>query len=83
MNLRFVLNRIKRKLHSQIKLRDVMRKVCWLEFENEIILSFLEKYNIATYNQQPPINTRPKIQDFVGIENEPEFIINVIESSHS
>ena len=83
MNLRFVLNRIRRRVHSRVRVREVVRKAHWLKFENESILSFLAKYNIVTCSQQPPIKTRPRIQDFVGLENEPGFVINVIESPHS
>jgi hypothetical protein len=83
MEIRFVVNRIRRRLRSRVRVREVLRKAVWLEFENESILNFLVKYNIVTHCQQPPVKTGPRIQDFVGFENEPRFIINVIESSHS
>ena len=83
MDIRFSLNRIRRRLQSRVRVREVVRKAYWLEFENESILSFLAKYSIVNGCQQIPIKTGPKIQDFVGIENEPGFVINVIESSHS
>ncbi len=85
MNVRFLLNRIRRKLHSRIKVREVLRKANWLEFENENILSFLVKYNIVIGNhkQSPSSQSISKIQDYAGIDNEPGFIINVLESSNS
>ncbi|KKM91603.1 hypothetical protein LCGC14_1226950 [marine sediment metagenome] len=80
MNVRLVLSRIRRKLPSRTKLREVLRKVDWLEFENETILSFLNKYNIIMVNQGSRKQRDPAIQDYVRIENEPKMIITVIES---
>ena len=70
-------------MQSRVRVREVVRKAYWLEFENESILSFLAKYNIVNDCQQIPIKTGNNIQDFVGIKNEPGFIIDVIETSHS
>ena len=83
MNVRFVLNRIRRKLHSQIKLREVVRKVYWLEFENESILNFLAKYNVVAGNHEvlPDRQMRTKMQDYAG--KEPGYNINVLETSNS
>ena len=83
MDIRFSLHRIRRRLRSRVRVREVVRKAHWLEFENESILSFLAKYNIVNGCQQIPAKTRHSVQDFVGIENEPGFIINIIESSHN
>ena len=80
MNVRLVLSRIRRKLPSRTKLREVLRKVDWLEFENETILSFLNKYNIIMVNQGSRKQRDPAIQDYVRIKNEPKMIITVIES---
>jgi len=80
VNVRLVLSRIRRKLPSRTKLREVLRKVDWLEFENETILSFLNKYNIIMVNQGSRKQRDPAIQDYVRIENEPKMIITVIES---
>ena len=56
MNIRQIVNRskIRRVLHSQTKLREVVRKAHWLEFENESILNFLAKYNILTKGRENP-----------------------------
>jgi hypothetical protein len=83
MNVRFVLYRIRRKLHSRMKLREIVRRAYWLEFENESILNFLTKYNVVVGNHKttPDRQIRAKIQDYVG--NEPGFIINVLETSNS
>ncbi len=85
MNVKFFLLRIRRKLHSRIKVHDIVRNAYWLEFENENILSFLVKYNIVIGNhkQSPSSQSISKIQDYAGIDNEPGFIINVLESSNS
>ena len=83
MDIKFVVNRMRRGLRSRVRVREVVRKAYWLEFENESILRFLAKYNIVNGCQQIPAKTRHSVQDFVGIQSEPGFIINVIESSHS
>ena len=81
MNTRFMLYRIRRKLHSRIKVREVVRKAYWLEFENESILNFLAKYNIIVGNHEtsPLRQIRTKIQGYVS--NEPGIIINILETS--
>ena len=83
MNVRFLLNRIRRKLHSRIKVREVVRKAYWLEFENENILNFLAKYNVFAPNHEtsPDRHLGVKTQDYVN--NEPRFVIDVIETSNS
>jgi len=83
MNVRFLLNRIRRKLHSRIKVREVLRKVNWLEFENENILNFLAKYNVFAGNHEtsPGRHLGVKTQDYVN--NEPRFVIDVLETSNS
>jgi hypothetical protein len=59
VNIRQILNRnrIRRLLQSRTKLHDVVRKVAWLEFENENILNYLTKYNILRNGQQNTYNT--------------------------
>ena len=83
MSIRRILNRsrIKRILHSRMKLHEVYRKAYWLEFENESILSFLAKYNIVMSRQAPSSNIPrdAKIQDYVDINNQPEIVIDIIE----
>lgn len=83
MNVRYVVNRIRRKFHSRMKLQEVFRKVYWLEFENESILNALTKYNIIKRRQHPSVKSGPKIQDFVEIESEHGFEINVLEYSNN
>lgn len=80
MNVKLVLRKIRRKLQSRIKLSEVLRKVDWLEFENEAILSFLNKYNIIMANQEARKQRDPTIQEYVRIENEPRMTISVLES---
>ena len=83
MNVRFLLNRIRRKLHSRIKVREVLRKANWLEFENENILNFLAKYNVFVDNHEasPGRHLEVKTQDYDN--NEPRFVIDVLETSNS
>jgi len=84
MNIRRIVNRsrIRRILHSQMKLREVYRKAYWLEFENESILSFLAKYNVVMSRQESSSNIPrdTKVQDYVNIDNQPEIVIDIIES---
>ncbi|MHA2009153.1 MAG: hypothetical protein ACXABO_16265 [Promethearchaeota archaeon] len=81
MNVRYILNQLKRKLHSRIRTYELVNRVYLLEFENEAILKFLTKYNILTSSkeQTEKMHTRTKIQDYVSINNEPRIIVNVIE----
>jgi len=83
MNVRFLLNRIRRKLHSRIKVREVLRKANWLEFENENILNFLAKYHVFVDNHEasPGRHQGVKTQDYGN--NEPRFVIDVLETSNS
>ena len=83
MNVRQRLNwsKIRKILHSRMKLRKVYRKAYWLEFENESILSFLTKYNIVMSRQESSLNIPrdAKVQDYVNIDNQPEIIIDIVE----
>ena len=83
MNIRFFLNRIRRKLRSRIKVREVVRRVYWLEFENESILNFLAKYKVFEHNHEASYgrHSTAKIQNYVGFRS--GFVINVIETSNS
>ena len=83
MNIRRIVNRnkIRRILHSRMKLREVYSKAYWLEFENESILSFLAKYNVVMSRQESSSNISrdTKVQDYVNIDNQPEIVIDIIE----
>jgi hypothetical protein len=79
MNVKFILSKIRRKFPSRIKLSDVLRKVELLEFENETILTFLEKYNIIMTNQGPRNQKSLTIQEYVRTENESGIEITVLE----
>ncbi|MFX1279887.1 MAG: hypothetical protein ACFFA3_10755 [Promethearchaeota archaeon] len=79
MNVRFLLLKIRRNLHSYTKTREVERKMQWLEFENESILSFLAKYNIIVGNHRiMRYQAEVTQQDYVG--DEPEIVISVLET---
>jgi hypothetical protein len=64
-----------------MKLREVMRKVDWLEFENESILNFLAKYDVVASNHETTQHRQrgSKIQNF---GNTPKLVINVLETSN-
>jgi hypothetical protein len=74
-------SRIKRALVPRIKLRDIFRKVYWLEFENECILKFLAKYNVIMKRQENSSipSKDAKIKDYVNATQRPEIIILVEE----
>ncbi|MFW9895096.1 MAG: hypothetical protein ACFFD7_04760 [Candidatus Thorarchaeota archaeon] len=80
MNVRLVLSKIRRKFQSRIILREALRKVDWLEFENEAILQFLDKYNMIMVHQEPRKQSDPPIQGYVHLEDEPKMIISIYES---
>jgi hypothetical protein len=83
MNIKQKFNRMRigRLLNSRMKMREVLRKAHWLEFENENILNFLAKYSILTKGRKKPIvttkNTRT-IED-TNITPRPNFDLSVIE----
>lgn len=79
MNVRFLLLKIRRNLHSRTKAQEVERKVQWLEFENKSILSFLAKYNIIMGNHTIISHQAAATeQDYVS--DEPEIVISVLET---
>ncbi|MFW9825620.1 MAG: hypothetical protein ACFFE4_21940 [Candidatus Thorarchaeota archaeon] len=80
MNIKLVISKLRRKLPSRIMLREALRKVDWLEFENEAILHFLDKYNMIMVHQEPRKQRDPPLQDYVRLENEPKMIISIFES---
>jgi len=83
MNIKQKFNRMRigRILYSRMKMRKALRKVQWLEFENENILNFLAKYSILTKGRKKSIvttkNTR-SIED-TNITPRPNFDLSVIE----
>jgi len=81
MNIVQLLNRkrIKKSLVSRIKLRDIFKKVYWLEFENECILKFLAKYNVIMNTQKNSLvdSKDTEIKDYVNLTHEPKFTILV------
>ena len=81
MNIIKLLNisKIKKSLVSRIKLRDIFKKVYWLEFENECILEILTKYNLIMKRQDNlSIDSKDtEIKDYVNLTHEPEFPILV------
>jgi len=83
MNVRFLLNRIRRKLHSRIKVREVLRKANWLEFENENILNFLTKYNVFAGNHETSLDRHQGVKTHHYDNNDPRFVIDVLETSNS
>ncbi|MFX1375169.1 MAG: hypothetical protein ACFFA0_05100 [Promethearchaeota archaeon] len=83
MNIIQIINRrrIKRSLYSKIKPRDAIKKVSWLEFENESILKFLTKYDLVVKRPDSlsKVSNDAKIQEYIELEQEPEVIFDVIE----
>jgi hypothetical protein len=83
MNIRQKVNRsrIRRLLQSRSKLREVVNKVNWLEFENESILKFLAKYNIFTEGR---VNTSLKpiiirTGEDTNIHHQPKIDLTITE----
>jgi hypothetical protein len=83
MNIKqlIIRSRIKKSLVSKIKLRDIFKKVYWLEFENECILKFLAMYNLLMESPKiKSVNSKGnRVKDFVNLTHDPEFVIVVKE----
>jgi len=69
---------VRRKLHSRTKVREVIRKAYWLEFENESILNYLAKYYLLAGSCKPVVSGNIRLQD--TLRTEPEFVIEVLET---
>ena len=68
-------------LQSRTKLHEVVKKVAWLEFENENILNYLAKYNILRNGQQNTHSTSKNeiIQENTNVNHQPKLDFTVIE----
>lgn len=83
MNIRQIVNRsrIRRLLQSRSKLREVVNKVHWLEFENESILKFLSKYNILTEGRvnKPVTSISIRTREDTNINHQPKIDLTITE----
>jgi len=66
---------------SQIRIRELVRKKRWLEFENESILKFLSKYNVLTkMRDNHPVKSGDLAPEEINTTHQPKFDLSVIES---